>query len=232
MRALSAATRLEITRLASTTKYSCQELALLYNVKVQTVYDLKKDAKRHQKYFVNKKQKELLQERNRSAIISAISDSIEERETIWTLKQIQQKASAHTSTQVSINSVAKIIKNEFKLSYRKIKRVPFQGNSERCLVLRQLYARKMFQLHNEGYHILNIDESWIPSEDFRRGCWFARGDVNSMAERSIGFKVNMIVAVSSEGKVWMALTQCNTDENVMQLFLSKLTSCLTEMYGV
>ena len=42
----------------------------------------------------------------------------------------------------------------------------------------------------------------------------------------------MIAAVSSEGKAWLALTQCNTDENVMQLFLSKLATCLTETYGV
>ena len=90
----------------------------------------------------------------------------------------------------------------------------------------------MLQLYNDGYEIVNIDESWIPSEDFRRGCWYTKGDVNSMPDKSIGFKVNIIVAVSSKGKVWLALTQCNTDENVMQLFLSKLTSCLTETYGV
>ncbi len=30
----------------------------------------------------------------------------------------------------------------------------------------------------------------------------------------------------------VALTQCNTDENVMQLFLSRLATCLTSTYGV
>ena len=34
------------------------------------------------------------------------------------------------------------------------------------------------------------------------------------------------------GRVWLALTQCNTDEDVMQLFLSKLAQCLTADYGV
>ena len=53
-----------------------------------------------------------------------------------------------------------------------------------------------------------------------------------MADRIMGHKVNMIVAVSSEGRVWLALTQCNTDENVMQLFLSRLSACLTSSYGV
>ena len=232
LREISAATRLEIVRLATTTRHTCQELALLYNVKVQTIYNLKKDAKKDQRYFVNKKEKELRRTRATSAIVGAVADSIDRKETIWTLTQMQELVRARTSVPVPLHDVAKILKNEFNLSYRKIRRVPFQGNSDRCLVLRQLYARKMFQLYNDGYHVLNIDESWIPSEDFRRGCWSARGDVNSLPERSIGFKVNIIVAVSSEGKVWLALTQCNTDENVMQLFLSKLATCLTGTYGV
>ena len=217
LRALSAATRLEIVRLASTTRHTCQEIALLYDVKVQTVYDLNKHAKKqqHQRSFVNKKEKELRQTRSTLAIIDAIADTIDKKETIWTLKQMQDKVSTQAGLKVSLHNVAKILKNEFDLSHRKIRRVPFQGNSERCLVLRQLYARKMLQLYSEGYHILNIDESWIPSEDFRRSCWYTRGDLNSLPERSIGFKINMIAAVSSEGKVWLALTQCNTDENVM-----------------
>ena len=36
-----------------------------------------------------------------------------------------------------------------------------------------------------------------------------------MADRVMGHRVNMIAAISSEGEVWLSLTQCNTDENVM-----------------
>jgi len=43
-----------------------------------------------------------------------------------------------------------------------------------------------------------------------------------MNERVMSHKVNIIVAISSEGHVWLALTQCNTEENVMQMFLSRL----------
>ena len=41
----------------------------------------------------------------------------------------------------------------------------------------------------------------------------------------------MIVAVSSEGYVWLSLTQVNTDEDVMQLFLSKLAQVFTKQFG-
>ena len=131
-----------------------------------------------------------------------------------------------------MRTVTRILKTQFRLSYRRIKRVPLQGNSERCLVLRHLYAKCMLQIYDEGKHVINIDESWIPQTDFRRRCWWTRRQNNSMADKGLGHKVNMIVAVSSEGKVWLALTQCNTDENVMQLFLSRLATCLTSTYGV
>ena len=90
----------------------------------------------------------------------------------------------------------------------------------------------MLDIYSKGTHVINIDESWIPQTDFRRSCWGVKRDNNSMADKVMGHKVNMIVAVSSEGKVWLALTQCNTDENVMQLFLSRLSTCLTKTYGV
>ena len=70
--------------------------------------------------------------------------------------------------------------------------------------------------------MVNIDESWIAESDYRRFRWVPKGDDNSLSERAVGHRVNMIVAVSSQGHVWLSLTQCNTDENVMQMFLSKL----------
>ena len=49
-----------------------------------------------------------------------------------------------------------------------------------------------------------------------------------MKEGIMSHRVNMIVAVSSEGHVWISLTQCNTDENVMMMFLTKLCQVFTQ----
>ena len=48
---------------------------------------------------------------------------------------------------VDVKAVRHVLKQDHKLSYRKIKRVPFQGNSERCKVLRSLYAQKMLPIY-------------------------------------------------------------------------------------
>ena len=114
------------------------------------------------------------------------------------------------------------MKEKYRLSYRRVKRVSYTGNSEQNKVLRSLYAQKMLQVYSQGKHVVNIDETWIPESDFRRRRWVAKGGDNSMAEGKMSHRINMIVAVSSEGHVWLSLTQCNTDENVMQMFLSYL----------
>jgi len=89
------------------------------------------------------------------------------------------------------------MKEKLKLSFRRIKRVAHAGNSERCKVLRHLYARKMFQLYSNQSHVVNIDESWIPVSDFRRRCWNIADDNNSMSDRPLGHRVNVIAAISS-----------------------------------
>ena len=123
------------------------------------------------------------------------------------------------------------LKKRFGLSYRRIKRVSSIGDSDPNKVLRSLFAQKMLNLYAQDAHVVNIDETWVPCSDFRRRCWGERGSGNSMHDTALSSRVNCIVAVSSEGHVWMALTQCNTDENVFQMFLSYLTKAMTQKLG-
>ena len=57
------------------------------------------------------------------------------------------------------------------LKYKKIKKIPFHGNSEKNLVLRQQFAMKLLELLQEGKRILNIDESWLTGTNFKRSMW-------------------------------------------------------------
>ncbi len=47
---------------------------------------------------------------------------------------------------VSVSKIRVTMKKELGLGYRRVQKVPIQGNSERCLVLRQQYALKMLPL--------------------------------------------------------------------------------------
>ena len=85
------------------------------------------------------------------------------------------------------------------MRYRKIKPVPWHGNSIRCKVLRQLFAKAMLAELSAGKRILNVDETWIPCTDFRRMKWKAKGDTNSVSHKTISYRVNMIAALDTDG---------------------------------
>jgi hypothetical protein len=121
----------------------------------------------------------------------------------------------------------KILRNDFNMRYRKLKRVAFQGNTERCLVTRMLYAKKMFQLLEEGKRIINIDETWLPHLDFRCMKWRKQGETNTVSSKDLNPKVNMIAALDTDGRLYMSLTQFNTDADVMLMFLSRLANQLS-----
>ena len=95
------------------------------------------------------------------------------------------------------------------------------------MVTRMLYAKKMFKLLEEGKRILNIDESWLPSLEFRSKKWRQRSETNTLSTKALSHRVNMIAAVDTEGHLYLSLTQFNTDSNVMLMFLSRLATVLT-----
>ena len=59
LRQLNSKERLHIAKLAASKSRTSIEIAELYNVKVQVVYDLVKDSKKKQGYFIKKKEVEL-----------------------------------------------------------------------------------------------------------------------------------------------------------------------------
>jgi hypothetical protein len=82
--------------------------------------------------------------------------------------------------EVSLDLIKVVFKKDLSLSFRRIKKIPCLGNSERCLVMRNLYARKMIDLQSSGKTIWNFDESFIKDSFFVRKMWGKRGQPNSM----------------------------------------------------
>ena len=84
----------------------------------------------------------------------------------------------------------------------------------------------MLDLLAKRKRILYIDESTIPSCDYRHQKWGVRGEKNTVAEKDLTEKVNMIAGLCTDGQVYAALTQENTDSDVFVTFLSKLVVIL------
>ena len=74
LRQLDSTERLHIAKLVASKSRTCVEIAELFNVKVQVVYDLVKDSKKKQVYFIKKKKAELRKSLHQAAVIKIVSN--------------------------------------------------------------------------------------------------------------------------------------------------------------
>ena len=69
-----------------------------------------------------------------------------------------------------------------------------------------LYARTLLELLDQGKRVINIDETWLPTLDFRGKKWRKRGCDNTVSAKQLSHRVNMIAAVDTEGNLYVSLT--------------------------
>jgi len=112
------------------------------------------------------------------------------------------------------------------MSYRRLNRLPVQTNTQRCLVLRSLYAHRMLHFLHEGYRVINVDESWLATNDCRRYKWGVRGKPNTLSMPALSSKVNLVAALDTDGNVFLSVLQCNVDTPVFLSFMARLVAVL------
>ena len=84
--------------------------------------------------------KELKKAHREAAVISVVRKMIVEKQSIWSVKLVQDLVKNEYDCTVPAHLICSILKKKFNLSYKKIRRIPFTGNLERNKVLRSLYA--------------------------------------------------------------------------------------------
>ena len=128
--------------------------------------------------------------------------------------------------EVTIKQVRTVMTDELGLGYRLAKKVPIQANEARCLVLRQQYAMTILPLLQNGTRILNLDETWINDTNYTRMMWCPPQTPATMTTKPISYRISMIAALDTQGCIYYSLTQANTDQNVMMIFLIHLVNLL------
>ena len=123
---------------------------------------------------------------------------------------------------VSRTLTREVMRKEMKMGFRKTNVVPIQSNLPRCLVLRQQFALRMIPLLESGRRIINVDESWLNSTRFIRRSWIPTDAPGTYSDKQVQPRISLIVALDTDGRIWCALTQANTDSDVMTMFLRYL----------
>ena len=52
--------------------------------------------------------------------------------------------------------------------------------------------------------------------------------LNMASDKVFSQRINIIAAIASDGDMWVTLTTCNTNSEVMMLFITRLASELTK----
>ncbi|MEC8141975.1 MAG: transposase, partial [Candidatus Thermoplasmatota archaeon] len=76
--------------------------------------------------------------------------------------------------------------------------------------------------------LLNIDETWIGTADFRRFSWCFRGESASLPVKQVQPRISMIVGLDSTGAVYMSLVQANSNTAMMELYFVTLIKLLDQ----
>jgi len=85
---------------------------------------------------------------------------------------------------------------------------------------------EMIPLLRDGKRIINIDESWLNETNFTRMMWCPPSTPATISHKPISYRVSLIAALDTEGCVYYSLTQANTDQDVMMVFLIHLVKVL------
>ena len=148
---------------------------------------------------------------------------------IISAKQVQEAFQEQKGHTVDVLMARQVMRRDMHLGYRLAKTVAVQCNTERCLVLRQQFAIRMIPLLDSGCfsspparRVINIDESWLNETRFVRRIWVPSDGPATVSDKQVQPRISVIAALDTEGRVWCALTQANTDTDVMTTFLRHL----------
>jgi hypothetical protein len=120
------------------------------------------------------------------------------------------------------------MREELQMRYRKVKAVALHENSVRNLVLRQRWAMKLLELAPLRTRLVNIDETWLGMEDFRRMKWQLPGTANVVPKKAWSPRISMLLAFDNFGESYVALSQSNTNSEVAKLFIRGLVKTFNE----
>ena len=141
---------------------------------------------------------------------------------IGNAKQVQTAAKEKFEVEIPLHTIREALRKGLGMRFKKIKRIPFTGNQDRSLILRQQFALNMIKLLRAGMRIINVDETELTNSDYNRQKWRVPGTTNSMPNPRIRPRISLIAGVSNHGELYISLLQVNTNTEVTKLYLTAL----------
>ena len=199
----------------------------MHRVSPRLVQSLVAALKKDPEFLQQAREKELKRRQKLRAVIAEALKHLSSKAGLFKAKQVSESVLTDHGIAVSNQYVCQVLRHDIGARFKLIRKIPYLGNHNRCLMLRQLYAKFMLRKLAAGVRIINVDQTWINDMFLTRRKWRMRGKVNSWAEKPVNPRIAVQMAVCTDGKLYYAMTQVNTDHNVFCLFMSHLAGKLT-----
>ena len=173
--------------------------AIKFSVTASAVRQIVRNFRDKGDYVQELLDKQINSEAKTTMAVSTIQSFKDNDQCIWSINQVRDAIEAQSGVNASKRFVSSVLRNHFDMRFQKVKRVAFKGNSERSLVVRQQCAKKMLELLEQGFTIMNIDESWINELDFARRKWHDRNESNSLPRKYVSRRLSVLAAIDTEG---------------------------------
>ena len=116
---------------------SHDDTATKFRVTPGLVHRLVKAYKKDSGFVESLQNREEVRKSKVANVEKATNEILATAKNVWRRAQIVDHVKQKYDMKVSKELVSQVLRHRLHMRYRKVKRIPFQGNSERCLVLRQ-----------------------------------------------------------------------------------------------
>ena len=116
--------------------------------------------------------------------------------------------------------------SELGLRFKCLKAINPRTNCDRAMIQRQQYALFLLNEMLEGKRIINIDESAVGQGVFVKKGWTVGNTPAKHSVKPFGYRLSLIAALDTDGKLYFAVSQANTDSRSFGAFLHSLVHIL------
>ena len=157
-----------------------KDLAREYYVVPSTVCQLVKKVQKSPKLLAELLAKYEEKEQLRKATSDGIADLLNKHECLTSVHGVASRLIENSGSIVKPRFVRMVMREDLHMSYRPIRQLTMQQNSDWNRLLRQQWALRFLELDPAKKVILNVDETWLDSLDYRRRAWKIKGEPNSV----------------------------------------------------
>ena len=149
-------------------KLAQREVAAKFGVSARLVSQLVIADRKDPDFRQRTRAREMKRREKLRSVLDLALRKLHDGKSIIKAADIKAEVLAQHGIKVSTTYVCGVLRHDIGAKYARVKRIPFLGNSPRCLLLRQHYAKFMLAQLAAGARVINLDQTWINTFNFAR----------------------------------------------------------------